>query len=128
MVKCLAMSYHCHTVKGTPQEIMLQIFITIVFQISSKIVSLCSLLFPKSTDYFLYSQLYIGSTSIGVTDACVTDGREGRGRGREGGGRGEGGGGGGREGGGKGGREERREGEIWGGRGWGRKEGGRLKN
>ena len=41
-----------------PQGIMLQIFIIILFRISSKIVSLYSLLFPKSTDYSHYSQLY----------------------------------------------------------------------
>ena len=41
-----------------PEGIMLQIFIIILFQISSKFVSLCSLLFPKSTDYSHYSQLY----------------------------------------------------------------------
>jgi len=35
---------------------MLQIFIIILFQISSKIVSLCLLLCPKSTDYSHYSQ------------------------------------------------------------------------
>ena len=40
------------------EGIMLQIFIIILFRISSKIVSLCSLLFPKSTDYSHYSQLY----------------------------------------------------------------------
>ena len=36
---------------------MLQISIIILSRISSKIVSLCSLLFPKSTDYSHYSQL-----------------------------------------------------------------------
>jgi len=41
-----------------PKGIMLQIFIIILFRISSKIVLLCSLLFPKSTDYSHYSQLY----------------------------------------------------------------------
>jgi len=40
-----------------PQGIMLQIFIIILFRISSKILSLCSLLFPKPTDYSHYSQL-----------------------------------------------------------------------
>ena len=38
--------------------IMLQMFIIIVFQISSKIASLCSLLCSKSTDFSYYSQLY----------------------------------------------------------------------
>ena len=41
-----------------PQGIMLQIFIIILFRFSSKIVSLCSSLFPKYTDYSFYSQLY----------------------------------------------------------------------
>ena len=40
------------------EGIMLQIFIIILFWISSKIVSLCSLLCSKSTDYSHYSQLY----------------------------------------------------------------------
>ena len=39
------------------EGIMLQIFIIILFRISSKILSLCSLLFPKSTDYSHYPQL-----------------------------------------------------------------------
>ena len=38
--------------------IMLQIFIIILFQISSKTVSLCSSLCSKSTDYSHYFQLY----------------------------------------------------------------------
>jgi len=37
---------------------MLQIFIVILFRISSKIVSLFLLLCPKSTDYFHNSQVY----------------------------------------------------------------------
>ena len=46
-----------HLADSRPLGIMLQIFIIILFRISSKFVSLCSFLFPKSTDYSHYSQL-----------------------------------------------------------------------
>ena len=49
---------HLARIHIRPQGIMLQIFIIILFRISSKIASLCSLIFPKSTDYSHYSQLY----------------------------------------------------------------------
>ena len=45
-------------ITNRPQGIMLQIFFIILFRISSKIVSLCSLLFPKCTHYSHCSQLY----------------------------------------------------------------------
>ena len=57
-LKTLLLHFSGSGVEIRLEGIMLQIFIIILFRISSKIVSLCSLFCSKSTDYSQYSQLY----------------------------------------------------------------------
>ena len=61
IIYCSHLEAKAHNSGSRPQEI--QIFIIILFQISSKTVSLNSLLFPKSTEY---SQLYC----LGLCPLC----------------------------------------------------------